>query len=85
MKLSDVLLESDVYNQNPQLKNSLENVIPQLHKAAMQKIASDRYSEAAQILEKMKMVLNQCSEQIKVFAAKSQSPNGTPKISNEEL
>ena len=84
MKLKNVLLENDVYNQNQKLKQMVEQMIPQLHAAIIQKIKEDKYEDAATLLNKLKMVAGNCAIQIKSFKPNDQS-TAQSKILDTEL
>lgn len=83
MKFSSILNENDIYNNNQKLKNMVENVIPQLQKMIVQKINSDDYQGAAELLNKLKMVAAQCSVQIQSFSKKGMENSNN--IKNTEL
>lgn len=84
MKLT-LIKESDVYNQNQKLKNMVENVLPQLQKMVVQKINSDDYNGAVELLNKIRMIASECSQQVKVFASQNSTKQDQIKISNREI
>lgn len=75
LSLKDIFTESDVLQQNQELKFAVLQQIPKLQQLVMQNIKRDEYQGAIKALEQLEVAVRTAKDQLKMSVQKKSAPS----------